>query len=202
MVHLPDFSIDGIAYYGNFTLFILLALGIVGLPIPDETLIAFSGALVAQNKLPLLPTQITVFIGAVIGITVSYLLGRFIGNVVLVNYGQRFGLTANRMQRGHDWFERIGKWTLLIGYFIPGIRHLTGIIAGSTRLSYLQFAIFAYSGALIWSQLFFALGYYFSRDWKLIVHQVAYYAWISGILLLMIVIILGGYFYFKYRNKH
>lgn len=202
MVHSPDLIYNWIAHYGNFVLLLLLALGIVGLPVPDETLIAFSGALVAQNKLSLIPTQVTVFIGAVIGITVSYLLGRFIGNVVLVNYGQRVGLTASRMQRGHTWFERIGKWTLLIGYFIPGIRHLTGIVAGSTRLSYLQFAIFAYSGAFIWSQLFFALGYYFSLDWKLIVQQVAYYGWISGILLFILVAILGGWFFFKQRNKY
>lgn len=203
MAHLPELTTHWIANYGNFGIFILLALGILGLPIPDETLIAFSGALVAQNKLPFFITQITVFAGAVIGITISYLIGRFIGKVILINYGRHFGLTENRLQQGHAWFERIGKWILLIGYFIPGIRHLTGIIAGSTRLNYLHFAIFAYSGALIWSQLFFALGYYFSRDWKLIVHQIIYYSWIGGILLFVVLIILGSWLFFKYyNNKH
>ena len=43
--------LDWISHYGYAGLFVLLVLGIVGLPVPDETLLVFSGYLISQAKL-------------------------------------------------------------------------------------------------------------------------------------------------------
>lgn len=163
-------TIDGLiawlAYYKGFALFGLLALGIVGLPIPDETLMTFAGALMAKGYLDIPSTLAAAYLGSFFGITVSYWIGRTAGVYLVKQYGHRIGLTQKKFDQVHAWFEKIGKWTLLVGYFIPGVRHLTGYVAGTTELRFSQFALFAYTGAAIWVSLFLMLGYFSSEHWE------------------------------------
>lgn len=156
----PDSLVVWLAEYGNFALFGLLAVGIVGLPIPDETLITFAGVMMAKGHLALIPTILTAYIGSCFGITVSYVIGRTAGIYLIKRYGPRVGLTQTKLDQVHRWFERIGKWTLCVGYFIPGVRHLVGYVAGATALNFGQFALFAYLGAALWVSLFLMLGYF------------------------------------------
>lgn len=161
-----DGLIAWLAHYKGFALFGLLALGIVGLPIPDETLMTFAGALIAKGYLDIPSTLIAAYAGSFVGITISYWIGRTAGTYLIKQYGYRIGLTQEKVDQVHAWFEKIGKWTLLVGYFIPGVRHLTGYVAGATELHFTQFAIFAYTGATIWVTLFLTLGYFSSKHWK------------------------------------
>lgn len=147
--------------YGGLALFFLLAIGIIALPVPEETLMVFTGILMQNGSLPLTSTIIAAFLGSVCGITTSYFLGRSLGLYFIHKYGKYLGLRETQLASVHSWFERWGKWTLLIGYFIPGIRHFTGFTAGTTYLSYKQFAIFAYTGAFFWVATFLSVGYFF-----------------------------------------
>jgi undecaprenyl-diphosphatase len=54
----------------------------------------------------------------------------------------------------------------LIGYFIPGVRHLTGYVAGASELSFPNFALFAYLGAFCWAAVFITLGYFLGEEWN------------------------------------
>lgn len=151
--------------YGSFALFILLMLGIFALPVPDETLMVFAGVLMAHGKLDIIPTIIAAFLGTCAGITISYLIGRTAGTFLIRKYGHWIRLTEAKMQRVHNWFEKVGRWALFIGYFIPGVRHLTGYAAGISVLEYRIFALFSYSGALIWCILFLSIGYFLGNKW-------------------------------------
>lgn len=148
-----------ILQHGGLALFVLLALGIVGLPIPDETLLISAGYLIAHNKLTLTPTLIGAYLGSICGISLSFLIGRLAGNWLIKKYGFWIGITPKRAERAHRWFQRFGVWTLPIGYFIPGVRHLTGYIAGTLETDFKKFALFAYSGAIIWVSTFIIIGY-------------------------------------------
>jgi membrane protein DedA with SNARE-associated domain len=55
---------------------------------------------------------------------------------------------------------------LTFGYFIPGVRHFTALVAGSSCLPPAVFARYAYSGAAIWSLTFIALGWYMGSAWE------------------------------------
>jgi membrane protein DedA with SNARE-associated domain len=151
--------------YGSFALFALLACGIIALPVPEETLMILAGILIHQGLLPLFPTLLAAYAGSICGITVSYLLGHLAGDYVLKKYGPWMGLTAERTKQMHDWFVRYGKWTLVIGYFIAGVRHWTGVFAGLTLLEYHYFALYAYSGAILWVSAFISIGYFFGSYW-------------------------------------
>jgi membrane protein DedA with SNARE-associated domain len=145
--------------YGSIALFVLLALGILALPVPDETLMVAAGFLIARGKLNFSFTVFAAYMGAICGISLSYLIGRYGGSVLLEKYGHFVRLTKPRIERTRHWFSRIGMWALFIGYFIPGVRHFTGYIVGTVRIPFNRFAIFAFSGAIVWSSTFLTIGF-------------------------------------------
>lgn len=167
MDSLPDkeLLLYWLSQYGSFAIFGLLALGIIALPVPEESMMVFSGILMSQGELPIYATIIAAYAGSICGITVSYIIGRTAGHYLLLKYGGWLGLTQEKLDKLHKWGEHYGKWTLLFGYFIPGVRHFTGVSAGMTDLAYHQFALFAYTGAVLWVSLFLSIGYFFGDYW-------------------------------------
>jgi membrane protein DedA with SNARE-associated domain len=155
--------IDGLMRYGAPVLFFAQVLGVVGLPVPDEFLLTVAGALVHRGLLHPASVSVAALGGCLSGITVSYVLGRFIGLPVLLT---RLRLPSHAVTRAQAWFRRFGGWLLTFGYFIPGVRHVSAIAAGSTPLSYPTFARFAYPGGAIWCSVFLGLGYVAGDRWR------------------------------------
>jgi membrane protein DedA with SNARE-associated domain len=155
-----------IADYGYVGIFGLLMLGIVGLPIPDETLLLFTGYLISKHELELLPAIASGFLGSICGISVSYALGRTLGLYLVTRLGRYLHLDPKKLDHARAWFERKGKYGLVIGYFIPGIRHLAAYVAGSSQLPLPVFATFAYLGGLLWSSSFITIGYVLGDEWE------------------------------------
>jgi membrane protein DedA with SNARE-associated domain len=92
---------------------------------------------------------------------------------VVDRYGRWFHVSRGDLQRVEQWLERWGKWTLTFGYFVPGVRHFTALVAGSSRLPARTFALFAYSGALMWCTTFITLGWYVGARWEAALASVA-----------------------------
>jgi membrane protein DedA with SNARE-associated domain len=154
-----------IGEYGYVAIYVLLTLGIVGLPVPDETLLALTGFLVFRGKLQLAPAYLSALLGTVSGISLSYAIGRIGGRRLVRRFGRYLHVTPDRMTKAANWFSHRGRWSLLIGYFIPGVRHLIALVAGSTTTEFRTFALFAYSGATLWAAIFIGAGYSFGEGW-------------------------------------
>lgn len=161
-----DPIVHWVSAYGYFAIFGLLVLGIAGLPVPDETLLVFSGYLISRGRLNPAGALAAAFCGSACGITVSYTIGRTLGIGFVHRYGRWIHLNEERVNRVHEWFEHLGHWALVGGYFIPGVRHVTAIIAGTSGLEYRRFAAFAYGGAILWVCTFVSLGYVFGDRWE------------------------------------
>ncbi|HEV3331292.1 MAG TPA: DedA family protein [Bryobacteraceae bacterium] len=169
-----------ITQYGYFAIFFLLVFGIIGLPIPDETLLTFSGYLIYKGHLQLPFAFASALVGSATGITISYQFGRIFGRRVLLRYGKYLHLTEERLDRAHAWFARIGHWALTVGYFIPGVRHLTAYAAGISEVAPQQFAVFAYTGAVLWVTTFLSLGYLLGERWEAVEKNIHYYlVWVA-----------------------
>lgn len=164
-----------ISVYGYEAIFFLLILGIVGLPIPDETLLTFTGYLVYKGQMTFGGALTAGCLGSGCGITISYFLGKKLGLALLHRYGTYIHVTPEKIDRVHAWFHRIGRWTLTFGYFVPGVRHFTAYIAGTAELPYREFAVFAYSGSLLWSLTFISLGYFFGEQWNSMLDMAEHY---------------------------
>jgi membrane protein DedA with SNARE-associated domain len=149
-----------ISHYGYIGIFSVLMLGIFGVPFPDESLLTFSGYLASKGHLHISLTILVAFIGSSIGITVNYVVGRTLGFAAIKKYGHRVHLTPEKMDKVRDWFDWLGKWFLPVSYFIPGVRHVAPFIAGASKLRFKVFALFAFTGGLLWTLTFTLMGYF------------------------------------------
>ncbi len=154
-----------ISHYGYLGIVSLLMLGIVGLPVPDETLLTFVGFLCYRGELHLPSAVAAAFGGSICGISLSYVIGRTGGVYLVKKYGRIVHITDERLEKARRWFNRAGKWALFFGYFIPGVRHLTAYVAGTSKVSFPVFAGFSYCGGLVWSLTFISLGYAAGSQW-------------------------------------
>lgn len=148
-----------ITEYGYFGIFFLLIFGIVGLPIPDEWLLVLSGYLAFKDVLGIVPTLAVAIIGSAGGLTVSYALGRSSSDFMVRRYGKWLSIDDEKIQHAQRWFQNLGRWVLVVGPFVPGVRNLMGYIAGATKLRLPIFMRFAYLGAMISSTTFVTFGY-------------------------------------------
>jgi membrane protein DedA with SNARE-associated domain len=181
-----------ITKYSYVGIFVALGLGVLGFPIPDETLIAFVGFLVYEGKLNYLYAFAVCFIGSSSGVTLGYILGRTFGNRLIERYSTKLNIDPDHIQNARKFYVRYGRFALFVGYFIPGVRHLTAIFAGSSIMPYPLFAAFAYAGAALWTIVFMNLGFFLGDKW----HRVSAYSnryIIPFVLIVMIFLIIAIY---------
>lgn len=187
-----------ISHFGYFGIIIALVGGIIGLPIPDETLLTFIGYYVYKGEMKFLLALLSACIGSSIGISISYVLGVKLGIPFLKKFGPKIHITENKINRTQILFQKIGPALLFIGYFIPGVRHVTAYLAGISRFRFWTFCLYAYSGALLWSFTFIKLGLELGEKWRHVVHYAHRY---SLILLIVLVILVGLIFvYFRFKK--
>jgi membrane protein DedA with SNARE-associated domain len=155
-----------VAAHGYGAIFLLLMLGVVGLPVPDETLLVFCGYLVGRGVLHPVGAFLSALAGSWCGISLSYSIGRYFGVGVVHRFGKYLHLTEERLDKVHRWFDRVGHWALFVGYYIAGLRHLTAIVAGTSRLEFRSFAAYAWPGGLLWVSTFLTLGYVLGERWR------------------------------------
>jgi membrane protein DedA with SNARE-associated domain len=195
-----DWALAKITAHGAEGLFVLLMLGVVGLPIPDETLLVFSGYMISQGRMSPLHTWLFAVAGSWCGISLSYTIGRTLGLGVVHRFGKFLHITEERLNRVHGWFDRIGHWALFVGYYIAGLRHFTAMVAGISKLRFLSFMAFAWSGGVLWVTTFLTLGYFLGDKWQRIAEVIHNY------LLYASIAILAGaalwYYLRRRRNFH
>src|SRR5260370_2535624 len=92
------------------------------------------------------------------------------------------------IRRVDDWFDWIGHWALMVGYCIAGVGHFTAIVAGTSKLELRSFALFAYTGALMWVSTFVFIGYHFGPQWTAILQAVEHNVKLASIALGAVVI--------------
>ena len=175
-----------ITQYGCIGLFLFLVLGVFAIPFPVETLLILAGFLVSTGHFDFLSTVVLAFLGTIVGTTLGYGMGRFLGSSFVWRCMRAIHFSEKDVQKVDVWFRRgAGKWTLMFGYFCPGIRHLAAVFAGSSKLAMPIFAFFAYSGGLFWSSSFILLGYAAGRKGELVLNRIYEHLFIGvGILLL------------------
>jgi|EndMetStandDraft_5_1072996.scaffolds.fasta_scaffold74633_2 membrane protein DedA with SNARE-associated domain len=187
--------------YGSLLLFLLLVVGIIILPVPEETLMVLAGILMSRGSLNIPLTLLAAYAGSMCGITMSYTIGRLAGHYILAKYGS-WGTLKNQLHKTKLWFERFGKWTLTIGYFVPGLRHFTGFTSGLSHMNFRTFALFAYSGAILWVTTFLSLGYFFGDCCFAYIENLELGLDLIILIIGLLIIAVIGYLIFRYyRNR-
>ena len=148
--------------YGLIVIFLATCLQSIGFPIPGGTALV-AGGIDASTKhgLPLVTVIVVGALGALIGTTIGYALGRWKGDRVLVRLGKLFRQKPERVEQLREWFQEHAVAPLFIARFVTGLRNIAGLVAGSTGVRLHLFLAVSAAAALAWSTLI-TLEYYFA----------------------------------------
>jgi membrane protein DedA with SNARE-associated domain len=155
--------------YGYWTIFFGVMLENAGLPVPGETVLLFAGFLAYHGHLHLGRAIATAILGATIGDSLGYLVGRVGGTALISKLRGRFLMSAQRYDRAQKLVLNHGHWAVFIGRFITGLRFLAGPFAGAFLMPYPRFLLFNVTGAVVWAATIGGVGFLFGGNWAKLV---------------------------------
>ena len=168
---MPDLSAL-LAHWGYAALFLVVVLGNLGLPVPEESILALAGYAVWRGTLSL-PLVLAVGIAsAVVGDNLGYWIGRRYGRTVLERYGRWTSVTPERLRKVTSVVTRYGAWAVLVGRFVAGLRFLAGPLAGAAGMPPATFLIANVLGALLFVPYAVGLGYAIGYGFGAYVEQI------------------------------
>jgi membrane protein DedA with SNARE-associated domain/membrane-associated phospholipid phosphatase len=161
----------------------------LGLVIPGESLVLVAGFLAAQGVLDLRVLMLTVALGAVLGDSIGYEMGRRLGRPALLQYGRHFGITNASVHKADAFFARNGSKSVFLGRFVGFSRAIVPFLAGSSKMPYRKFLPYNILGAALWSAAMVLLGYFLGAGWHTAARWVGRAsAILAGILLFFLVL--------------
>lgn len=191
------FCINAISSMGYLGVGFLMMLESMIFPIPSELVMPFAGFLIAEGEMTFFWVVFSSIIGSLIGSLLSYYMGFKGGKKFLIKYGKYFLLDQEHLTRTEQWFSKKGELTILIGRFIPVVRHFISIPAGFGKMNLKRFILYTAIGAGIWNSFLMYVGFVLGNNWESISHYSDYLSW--GVLIVLI--ILGVYFVVRRLNK-
>jgi membrane protein DedA with SNARE-associated domain len=187
-----------IEHYGYSGIFVILLLEMIGIPFPGEATLTLSGIEWTTGAFSLLPLLGSAILGNVIGSSIAYGIGRFLGRPAILRYGRFVGITDERLDKAEAKFNEYRIPVILFSKFIAGIRVMVPYLAGINGMSFVAFSIYNFISATLWSVVFIVLGRYLDVAWHRY-HQIMHHFLVP--VLIVTVLVVGVYFWLKTRNK-
>ena len=167
-LHLDRYLSAIIQQYGLWTYAILFAVifietGFVVVPfLPGDSLLFAAGTFAALGSFNVGWLILALSAAAVIGDTVNYWIGHYVGPKVFAKEKARF-FKKEHLDRTHAFYEKHGGKTIIIARFVPIIRSFAPFVAGIGRMSYGRFIAYNIVGGVGWVVLFVGAGYFFGN---------------------------------------
>jgi membrane-associated protein len=171
-IHLDRYLGALIQHFGGWTYIILFLIifcetGLIVTPfLPGDSLLFGLGAFAANPYLkgPLEVEWLWMILiaASISGDIVNYSVGKFLGPKVFNYESSRF-FRKDYLDRTHEFYEKYGGKTIIIGKFMPIIRTFVPFVAGIGRMTYPKFIAFNVTGAFFWISIFLIGGYYFGN---------------------------------------
>jgi membrane-associated protein len=167
-LHLDQHLNSVIGQYGTWTYLILFLVvfcetGLVVTPIlPGDSLLFAAGTFAAAGSLDVVWLFVLLSIAAVLGDTINYWIGYWIGPKIFHRENVRF-LNKEHLERTHQFYEKYGGKTIIIARFIPIVRTFAPFVAGIGRMSYWRFIAYNVVGGVGWVAICVFAGYFFGN---------------------------------------
>ncbi|MHA6484256.1 DedA family protein [Paenibacillus sp. strain BS8-2] len=182
---------------GYIALFLVLCLGIIGLPIPNEAVVMTGGALASSGVLSPVPAFIMTCLGICSAMTFGYSVGRFAGTKLADWFRKRKNI-GTFIDKSEELSHKFGGYAISISLCLPFLRHVTPYVMGMNKMKYGRFAMFAYPSAFIWTLIYFVIGSLVGDQVERIAELIYQYGiWIIGVL----VAVVAGYIVYRFQKS-
>lgn len=167
ILHIDQYLGVWVEQYGAWIyLFLFLIIfgetGLVVLPfLPGDSLLFIAGAFGASGMLDPVMLGGLLIVAAVLGNTVNYHVGRYIGPKVFTQES-RF-LDRRALVKTHAFYEKHGGKTIVISRFLPLFRTFAPFVAGVGHMNAMRFQMYNITGAVLWICSLITLGYFFGN---------------------------------------
>src|SRR5687768_1635645 len=153
----------GVWTYAILFLIIFCETGLVVTPfLPGDSLLFAVGAVAATGELDPITLCALLCVAAILGDTVNYAAGHWLGPVVFQSESSRL-LNREHLERTHRFYEKYGGKTIIIARFVPIIRTFAPFVAGIGAMTYARFLAYNVIGGVVWISAFVAAGYWFGN---------------------------------------
>ena len=157
---------DVVLQLGYPGLFLLITLESTLVPIPSELVMPFAGFMASRGEFSLPVILVINSVAALLGSGLCYGIGVVGGKPFLERYGKYFLVRKHDIEKTERFFAKHGQKTILIGRFLPVIRHVISVPAGIARMPLPGFFLQTFIGSTIWGGVLILLGYYVGSNWE------------------------------------
>jgi len=179
-----------VGHWGYTAIFVVVVLGNVGLPVPEETILALAGYLVWRGKLRMSLVLIVGIVSAVVGDNIGYWLGRRYGQTALPRYARWVLGHPERLEQMKAFVARRGPIAVFVARFVPGIRFTAGPLAGALGLSFASFLVANVAGAVVYVPVVVGAGYAVGYGFGTYVERLRYV--VGGVERIVLLVVLMG----------
>ncbi|GMA62343.1 DedA family protein [Alicyclobacillus fastidiosus] len=184
--------------FGYFGVFLITFIEAIGFPFPAETTLTLSGIEWTHGVFRLVPLWAAGALGNIVGSTIAYGIGRYLGRPIVLYFGKYIGITPARLDKANEHFQRYEYAVLVIAKFIAGIRILVPYLAGINRMRFWIFWPVNALSAIVWSGAFIIAGHYIgalvSRFWPFIHRHMV-------VAIIVACLLVAAFVYHKIRGR-
>ncbi|MBI4656659.1 MAG: DedA family protein [Elusimicrobia bacterium] len=180
ILHLDKYLSQILQQYGNWTylalfLIIFCETGLVATPfLPGDSLLFVIGAFGANKSINLWTSFVVLSAAAILGDTVNYWIGAYLGPRVFHYNGtvnesttimqlKKLIFRKEYLEKTHRFYEKYGAKTIIIARFVPIVRTFAPFVAGVGTMTYSKFLFYNISGGILWVTSLLLAGYYFGN---------------------------------------
>jgi membrane-associated protein len=204
ILHLDSNLTYMIDQYGMWVYVILFLVvfcetGLVVMPfLPGDSLIFAAAALaVAFHSFNIWALFIVFVSAAIIGDTVNYWLGHYIGPKVFKQEDSRL-FNKKYLKQARIFYRKHGAKTIVLARFVPIVRTFAPFVAGVGKMNYRRFIIYNIAGAFAWVSIFLGLGYMFG-DLPVVKENISLL--FIAIILISFVPLVAGWLWERRKNE-
>ncbi len=136
-------------------------------PVPGDTITVFGAFLVGIGRLKYVWVYLITTVGSVIGYMMLYGIARNFEREFFIRKDYRF-FSAESINSAEKWFSKYGYYVILVNRFIPGIRSVTSIVSGISKLSIWTVTLLALVSAAVWNGVWIWIGYLLGNNWEIV----------------------------------
>ncbi len=186
-----------IEHFPYLGMFILLILGGVGLPFPEDATLILCGLLISTQVVRPVPALLTVYAGLLIADLTLHFIGRKYGRQIVTHRRFHKWISPERLSFLEKKFNRIGLLLILLGRHVAGLRAQIFLVSGIMRMPTLKFFITDAVSSIFTMALMIGAGYWGGNSLKLLRRGLVRIEHIVILVILFSIIIYSFYRYLK-----